>query len=122
MAAGNAFSCKYPWYSDEGKLLGVYGISILQNAKANLISHSETYDKLLDLMYSCSYQKDNIPLTKRQRDCLIYLAKGMTIKKISTTLGLSARTVEHYLETVKIKLKCKNRYELIKTASELRLL
>lgn len=53
------------------------------------------------------------PLTHRQKACLYYLSKGMTIKQIAKTLALSPRTVEHYLETVKAKLGCYSKAQLI---------
>jgi DNA-binding CsgD family transcriptional regulator len=56
------------------------------------------------------------PLTKRQEDCLFYLTIGMTKKEIAKNTQLSPKTVEHYLDAVKIKLNCHNRSELIKKA------
>ena len=60
-------------------------------------------------------------LSARQADCLYYLTKGMTIKQIAETLSLSKRTVEHYLETVKVKLNCLSRSELVAKAFEINL-
>jgi DNA-binding NarL/FixJ family response regulator len=55
-------------------------------------------------------------LTDRQVECLYYLVKGMTIRQIASQLTLSHRTVEHYLETIKRKLQCNKRCELIEIA------
>lgn len=55
-------------------------------------------------------------LTDQQLECLFHLVKGKTIRKIGETMKLSHRTVEHYLEAVKIKLSCKTREELIAKA------
>lgn len=52
-------------------------------------------------------------LSKRQSDCLRLLTKGMSIKQIASELSLSARTVEHYLEAVRMKFKCGSKAELI---------
>lgn len=52
-------------------------------------------------------------LPKRQKECLYYLSKGMSIKQIALRLMLSPRTVEHYLEIVKDKLGCYSRAQLI---------
>ncbi len=57
-----------------------------------------------------------IPLTPQQTACLKALALGASIKKIAKELGLSPRTVEHYLATLKDKLNCKTRSELIMLA------
>jgi DNA-binding CsgD family transcriptional regulator len=52
-------------------------------------------------------------LSRREIDCLYYLTKGMTIKEIARNISLSPRTVEHYLESAKLKLNCRTRAELI---------
>lgn len=52
-------------------------------------------------------------LTKRQKECLFYLSRGMTIKQIANKLALSPRTVEHYLDVVKDKLGCHSKSQLI---------
>lgn len=62
--------------------------------------------------------KENL-LTPRQLGCLYYLVKGMTMKQIGTSLNLSPRTVEHYLDLIKEKLNCKNRFELIDKALQM---
>jgi DNA-binding CsgD family transcriptional regulator len=55
-------------------------------------------------------------LTQRQMDCLFYLSRGYSIKQIANELQLSPRTVEHYLENIKLKLACTNRSHLIEYA------
>lgn len=59
-----------------------------------------------------------IPLSKQQTDCLKLLALGNTHKQIANALGLSHKTVEHYLENIKNKLKCESRTELVQHAIE----
>lgn len=59
-----------------------------------------------------------VPITKQQTECLKYLAMGLTQKQIGNTLGLSQKTVEHYLDAVKLKLNCHTRSELILQAIE----
>lgn len=58
-------------------------------------------------------------LSARQIDCLYYMVKGMTSKQIANTLNLSPRTIEHYLDTIKIKLNCINKAELIACALQM---
>jgi DNA-binding CsgD family transcriptional regulator len=55
-------------------------------------------------------------LSDRQLDCLYYLVKGMTIKEIAKEMSLSPRTVEHYLEAIKIKLNSHSRVDLFEKA------
>lgn len=127
IAKGNKnfyLSCKNPWYSSNGKLIGIYAASLLLNSNSALINSpcSEKFNQLLDIVQS-AYSRDNhFLLTKRQKECLKCLATGMTLKQIGKTLGLSHKTVEHYLDNVKFKLHCSNRYELIKKAFALGLI
>lgn len=111
---------KAPLWNQSKEIVGVYGIdtfidihneksylSILENAGIPI----SDLKRLQSTMLSKFSAKKN--LTQRQYDCLYYLARGMTIKEISHELKLSSRTVEHYLETVKNKLNCRTRSELI---------
>jgi DNA-binding CsgD family transcriptional regulator len=74
----------------------------------------------------CKYTKTDIAtsciLTPQQIQCIICLIKGMTTKQIATTLGLSHRTVEHYLSDVKERLQCYNRMQLIENALKIPLI
>ncbi len=117
-------SCKSPWYSEDGKIIGIFGSSLLLNSQISLSTSScfEKWDPFLELLHA-AYANHEIPiLTKRQKECLKYLAKGMTLKQIGASLNLSPRTVEHYLHAIKTKLQCGNRYELIQKANELNIL
>lgn len=62
---------------------------------------------------SLSSHADNKTLTKRQLECCSLLIAGKKAREISDALGLSVRTVEYYLDNVKLKLKCNNKAELI---------
>jgi DNA-binding CsgD family transcriptional regulator len=85
---------KSPLYNRHGKIQGISGASVFIS------------------------QESLIPITKQQTACLRLLALGSTYKKIGHELGLSAKTVEHYLEAVKMKLNCNSREELIMQAIE----
>lgn len=52
-------------------------------------------------------------LTQREFDCLNLLVKRKTAKEIAKALNLSSRTVEYYLERIKLKLNCDSRSQLI---------
>lgn len=58
-------------------------------------------------------------LSNRQFACVYYFAKGMTLKEIAKQLSISPKTVEHYLNFVKTKWKCRSRYEITKKFFEL---
>jgi DNA-binding CsgD family transcriptional regulator len=94
-----AMSIKAPLRTKTNKIIGVIGLSILQKYKNYLQGPANNYN-----------------LTERQLECLLHLVKGKSIKQIAKQLTLSPRTVEHYIETVKFKMKCESRAELIEKA------
>jgi DNA-binding NarL/FixJ family response regulator len=57
-------------------------------------------------------------LSTQQSTCLQYFALGFTHKQIGELLEISQKTVEHYLEAVKLKLGCKARSALVMHAVE----
>lgn len=54
-----------------------------------------------------------IKLSNRQYHCAKLLILGKTYKEIATAFNLSVRTVEDYVEQLKIKFGCRNKSELI---------
>lgn len=58
-------------------------------------------------------EKEAIPLSKRQAQCLAYLKDGMTTKKMARLLNISPRTVEIHLQILLKKFSCHNRIELL---------
>lgn len=57
--------------------------------------------------------KIRVYLSKQQSICLIFLMQGKTAKEIAGRMGLSHRTVQHYLERIKKILGCHSLKELI---------
>jgi DNA-binding CsgD family transcriptional regulator len=55
----------------------------------------------------------SIQLSPRELSCIQYLLKGKTAKEIANHLNLSYRTIEYYLEIIRSKTGCRNKYELI---------
>lgn len=51
-------------------------------------------------------------LTKRETEVLKYVVLGYTAKRIGQTLGISFRTVEAYIETLKMKLMCASKSDI----------
>ncbi len=58
-------------------------------------------------------------LSPREQGCVKLLLKGKSIKETATTLELSPRTVEHYLENIKNKFNCQFKNELYVIAERL---
>lgn len=58
-------------------------------------------------------------LTKREVECLLWCSKGKTNWEIAQILGLSARTVEHYVASAARRLGTSNRTEAVARAVKL---
>ncbi len=56
-------------------------------------------------------------LSQREVQCLLWCGRGKTNAQIGKTLGLSSRTVEHYLASAVRKLDAKNRTEAVYRAA-----
>jgi DNA-binding CsgD family transcriptional regulator len=105
-------SHKTPLRSRQGKIIGLFGLSFMldENQSPNLATQNIQTKPSTELTFG---------LSQRQIDCLYYLVKGMTLKQIAKSLNLSPRTVEHYLDSVKLKLNCTSRAELIGKAFQI---
>jgi len=86
------FCHKSPYFDKEGRVIGIAGVFFDAPQREN--THISS-------------------LSIRERQCLKNLIKGMTALESASDLGLSRRTVEGYLEQIRLKLHCKNQAELI---------
>ncbi len=84
---------------------------------------SEKYDlrnKLVDQLQKIGYPVNTpygqIHLSSREIECLIYLLRGRTAVETAKALGISSKTVEYYIDLVKLKLDCHTRAELFDMA------
>jgi DNA-binding CsgD family transcriptional regulator len=82
----------------------------------------ETFDSTIQELNSYKiyvpYRNDSddnflITLSPRQQDYAQLLIKGLTSKEIAKNLGLSHRTVEEYIDILKLKFEAKNRLHLV---------
>lgn len=71
--------------------------------------------KSLEVSPDIVFQKNNqfIKLTPQQSKCMNLLAVGHSNKQIAMNLGLSIRTVEHYLDRIRQLVGCRSSKELI---------
>lgn len=53
------------------------------------------------------------PLSAREEQCLECFKQGHSAQSTAAFLGLSQRTVEHYFDSIKIKLGCSSKWELL---------
>ena len=77
-------------------------------------------DKPKNLFVKSIHAEPSIKLSRREQECLrLYLDDARMID-VAQKLGLSIRTVEAYLTSLKTKLDCLNKAELLKKGQELR--
>lgn len=110
------FTYKMPLVAQKRKIAGIVGLSIPLDLN-NLVTTIPFELKTINNIEDTKEREHSIDsLTARQKQCLYYLIQGMTFKQVAERLKLSPRTVEHYVDAIKNKLKCKTRYDLISTA------
>lgn len=88
--------------------------------KNNLSDHISDNDLTKAKLFLVSSQsKDQSEsLTSREIECLTFLVKGDTAKMVARKLNISNRTVEGYIVSLKRKLHCRNKGELISTQAQ----
>lgn len=93
----NFYSYKTPLLGRTKKVLGTMGFSFPLTEQNN------------------RSQKDTLlsTLSPREKQCLAYYLKGKTAKETAHLLKLSYRTIEDYFTSIKNKLCCRNKRDLI---------
>lgn len=73
----------------------------------DFISESEAVNEFLSCIHADGYEVGSkngfIRLTKREYECINYLAKGATLKSIAKKLQLSPKTIEAHVSNIKLK-------------------
>ena len=119
----------YRLYNQSGELSCILGVSMqirndqnqeyasqleedeIEDIRLNVI---DTVQKVLNLSEIAFNKK--IKLSKRQAECLHYLKHGKTYKECAYLMGLSPRTIEHYVDDLKNKLNVYSKSQLIEKA------
>lgn len=118
---------KFPWYDNEDKIIGTFGVGIiigrhcLAKSLLKLISFGlfSTFESN-HLMHRIDFnQKTGFYLSQREIECLQLSVRGKTAKQVANELGISRRTVEEYLDNIKIKMGVFSKAELINKAIDL---
>jgi DNA-binding CsgD family transcriptional regulator len=114
---------KTPIINKEGKVTGLnlLGFSIPEPLFYVILSliqpcQKKSLFKPQADVYLLSGQHSAFKLTPRQHECLFFLVRNKSAKEISEILDLSHRTVEDYLEEIKLKLNCISKSQLIDKA------
>lgn len=66
------------------------------------------HDRFRHLTGSTAPETGYQPLTRRETDTLIWLARGLTKSQIGALLHISVHTVDHHTRNILDKLKCRN--------------
>jgi DNA-binding CsgD family transcriptional regulator len=83
---------------------------------ANLIQTDKRYHQMrstTERSYRLCDTLGQDGLSKRESECLFYWTRARTMKEIARMLNISHRTVETYIENIKLKIKCTNRSDMI---------
>jgi DNA-binding CsgD family transcriptional regulator len=89
--------------------------SIPSENKNHDLQNKERFEQQIELDYLKIHNDGlNISLTKRETQCVIELIQGSSNKMIGKKLNLSQRTVDSYMENIKIKLNCNVKSQIIK--------
>ncbi len=99
----------HTYSNNQMKLKGIID-SVLQQelnltAEPPPLSNSNSYYVLAN--------ENQLHLSRREFQCLFYLAAGKSAKQTGSLLFLSQRTVETYLEAIKRKLNCRTKLEIL---------
>ncbi len=114
---------KSPYRDNEGNCIGIIGKSMLikeghlRRLGMLLFSDSLRFSSkaslafdLVDEPYQCN------DLSKRESECLFFLLRGKTMKEIGCYLNISVKTVDYYLQQLRIKFDCHTRSQLVEKA------
>lgn len=112
---------KYPLINSHGEIIGIFGIytpisegaaGLDRLAIANQAVHKLSSDNEKRKKYLVEGKFGEISLSLREAQCINYILLGKTMKAVATMLQLSPRTVEGYIENIKLKIGCHSKSEL----------
>lgn len=76
-------------------------------------NYNEYMDKLNIKNFRIEVKNREILLTKKELECVTYLLKGYSTKRIASNMNASPRTIERYLDQLKSKMNLKRKGEII---------
>jgi DNA-binding NarL/FixJ family response regulator len=70
-------------------------------------------EKMIGPRYKIYKNSENVILSRRKAECLACLLCGKTIRATSEVLGISLRTAEYYISSIRKGLNCVGKEDLI---------
>ena len=97
---------------------------LLAKCRSNqwVIENKALMDRSAPRHYFLQHNKRNIKITSREAVCLQYLTRGYSAKELARILLISHRTVESYINNIKLKVDCYKRSDLINFALQNKLI
>ncbi|MBX9586347.1 MAG: helix-turn-helix transcriptional regulator [Gammaproteobacteria bacterium] len=59
---------------------------------------------------------DDFKLSSRESECLFFYIRGYTAKEVALKMGIKYKTIQNYLERIKIKMGCSSRSQIVEKA------
>jgi DNA-binding CsgD family transcriptional regulator len=116
------FVSKAPLKDADNSIMGVSCCAMLLESYeflklvSGLSQQDQYYTSLNFGSYVLESTQSQFSLTTRESEVLFYFLRRKTAKQIAQLLKLSPRTVEDYIDHIKLKLDCHNKSELIQKA------
>jgi DNA-binding CsgD family transcriptional regulator len=112
------FLRKTPLFDASGKIIGVcsQGSEVTNPAIGKAIFNlleSARINQLQNQIFTVATNDDFDRLSVREAEVIFYFMRGFTNKEIGDMMTLSPRTIESYLESIKSKMNCQSRQELL---------
>lgn len=112
---------KTPLFNAQHKVVGVFGCSILLDEQPLAVAIAQIAQlgllqpqpMLFNDHFLEKLKAKNIHITPRELQVLSYLFRGKSARETGEILNLSQRTIEFYLNSLKYKLKCRRKSDLI---------
>jgi DNA-binding CsgD family transcriptional regulator len=101
---------------NDGHLINMDVPVINQKNDFDSFSSEEFVPSLINNPYGIDIQ-----FTKNEIRCLTWLRKGLTAKEMGMEMDLSHRTVEDYINSIKYKLNCDRKSQIIRTLDSIQL-
>lgn len=109
---------KMPWLDDSQKIIGTifHGLDITDAYSAQLGNILGKWSGGAQNCYELKDASQDLILSIRESEILFLIIRGKTAKLAATTLGISYRTVQKYIDILKAKFNVDSKGELIDVA------